>query len=271
MTEQNEWHEENLPHGRTGNVQELLSGLYDSLDESNVNKLGPTILALMRQYQAERTITKPEPVSQLSSAYTDIFQFLRVILNNWWVILIVSIIGSVAAYFIIEAQPSIYEVETSIAIMPTIDDDAIPRPLDQMDIALGTYVQVLRSQNLITRAESELLESFDEDLVDSVKVQVRPVENSSIIVVMIQARSAELALAYAEAITNQLINENPLPRFELAYRPEILDAPVLPDTPSLPNKLENFVLVSLGFFIVGVLLAFLRDTYFKASSVRTAH
>ena len=221
--------------------------------------------SLMQQEQKPQT---PEPTgTKRSDAYLDVIQFLRIILSNLWLILIVGVAGSVIVYFVVDAQTSIYETYTTLAVMPTLDESAIPRPIEKIDIALGTYVQVLRSQNLKAKVEETLQGNYTAKALLKVETDVRSVENSSIITVKVRSANPELAQAYAAEIARQMTDENPLPQFALSYSVGILDLPILPEKPVYPDKKVSLVLGILGSSAIGVLLAFLWDTYVKSRQV----
>jgi capsular polysaccharide biosynthesis protein len=139
-----------------------------------------------------------------------------------------------------------------------------------MNIALGTYVQVLRSQTLHDNVKGLLAPSFPPERLSGVDTQVQPIENSSIITVVVQSPDAALAKSFATEMINQVIDDNPLPLFQLAYRVHILDSPNLPDRPVLPNKPVSLMLGAAGSLLVGLALAFLFDTWRRRRHLQRA-
>ena len=64
-------------------------------------------------------------------------------------------------------------------------------------------------------------------------------------------------------MNTQLSGNNPIRQFELVYPVEILDPPFVPGRPSYPNRPMGVAFGVVGSAIVGVLIAFLFDTYLK--------
>jgi uncharacterized protein involved in exopolysaccharide biosynthesis len=193
----------------------------------------------------------------------DVAQFLRVIIANIWIIVVVAVLGTGLTYVVVNAQKPIYETQTSLAVIPNIDDTAIPRPIQQIDVALGTYIQVLKSQSLNQRVAETLKSTYDSKLVDEITPDVKVVENSSIITLTIQSSNSDLAQAYAQELVHQVSVNNPLPNFEISYRLAVLDAPDLPTAPVFPNKKVSVMLGAAGSLIVGVMAGFIFQSYVK--------
>jgi len=196
--------------------------------------------------------------------YVDIVQFFRILLSNLWVILIVTVAGSAITFLVVNSLQEVYQSEASLVVLPNFDSSAIPKPLEKIEIAQGTYVQVLRSQSLRNDVRQTLASRYTSSQLSKIVTGVQPVENSSIIVVTVQSENAQLAQDYANEVVKQITTKNPLPAFEVAYGMEILDEASFPSSPSYPDKKLSLALGGLGSFILGILGAFLMDTYIKA-------
>ena len=215
------------------------------------------------QYTGERTQPRYAAApAAADGAYVDIVQFLRVVLRNLWLILIIVVIGTGIAYLMIEAQTPIFESRASVAVLPNVSGTStIPRPIENMNIALGTYVQVMRSQTLHDNVRTMLAGAYPDEQLSRVQTQVQPIENSSIITVVVQSADATLAKSFAAEMINQVIDDNPLPLFQLAYRVHLLDSPNLPDRPVVPNKPVSLALGVAGSLLIALAAAFLFDTW----------
>jgi len=241
-----------------------------NMEDSMDNPTSQTDAEILRRHRLNQAVATrmPEDIgpgdSVAQSGYIDIVQFFRIILNNLWVVLIVAIAGTAIAYLVVDSQTEIYQTEASLVVLPNADENAIPQPIQELSIALGTYVQLLRSNTLATNVYILLQDQYSADQLNNVSRQIRPVENSSIVVVTVQSENAQLAQDYANEVVNQITNENPIPEFEFAYRAEVLDRADLPTSPAYPDKDLSVALGAIGSLILGVLAAFLIDTYIKA-------
>lgn len=196
------------------------------------------------------------------SAYLDVVQFLQIILRNWWLILLLAILGGVVGYLLVEAQTPVYESRASVAVLPNTSETAtIPRPLENINIALGTYVQVLQSSSLQNGAKSALAQAFSSEALEGAEVEIVPIENSSIISIAVRSADRTLAQTFATELMTQAMDENPLPLFQLSYRIYVLDAASLPEQPAYPNRQVSLVFAVGGSVGLGIALAFLRDAY----------
>jgi capsular polysaccharide biosynthesis protein len=234
---------------------------YDSGNSSIQRGQSPMELRASEAGRPNLAQTSGAP-SASDSAYLDIVHFLRVIFRNLWLIILVAIIGGAAGYFLVEAQTPVYESLASVAVLPnTSGSTTIPRPLENINVALGTYVQVLRSTSLQDSVKAVLAQEFTAEELREAEIEVQPIENSSIISIAVRSANRELAEAFATGLMSQVMNENPLPLFQLSYRVYVLDSASSPTRPAYPNKQVSLVLAVLGSVVLGVALAFLRDTY----------
>jgi capsular polysaccharide biosynthesis protein len=228
------------------------------IDETNTQ----VVQALLgRIRELETALSLPSNQVSPSTGYIDIVQFLRILVSHLVLIVVVAVLGTLLAYVVVSNQKPIFQTETSLVVIPNINESAIPRPIQQIEVALGTYVQVLRSQNLIRQVETKLSETYDAADLAQVDTEVRPVENSSIIAVTVQSSDPALAQAYAQAMTDIVLTDNPLPLFEMSYRMDVLDSPDLPMQPSFPDKKISLALGAIASVILGVVVAFFVDTY----------
>jgi capsular polysaccharide biosynthesis protein len=216
----------------------------------------------MSNEHSNDTIPTGYTSSQPDSAYLDVIQFLRIIWRNLWLIILLAMAGGTIGYFLIEAQIPVYESQASVAVLPNTSGSAtIPRPIENINVAVGTTVQVLRSNSLQDNVKNALVGEFTADELDDVEVEIQPVENSAIISIVVRSANKMLAQAFSTGLMSQAIDENPLPLFQLSYRVYVLDSPNLPQQPAYPNKPVSLTLAIVGSVVLGIALAFMTDTY----------
>lgn len=195
--------------------------------------------------------------------YLDILTFFGILIRNIKIIVLVTLIGAATSYMLINSQTRIYETEASLVIVPNFDEESIPRPISDIVIALGTYVQALRSSNLNDAVDLALEDRYSTGEIRRVDTEITPVENSSIIIISVLSENPELAQDYANEIILQITTNNPLPLFEISYRAVGLDAAELPKNASFPDVRFGLVFGIAGSLIIGVMAAFLLESWVK--------
>jgi capsular polysaccharide biosynthesis protein len=168
-------------------------------------------------------------------------------------------------------QTKIYEATASVIVSPRVDLD-ISDTLYGIDVlnqnVAGTYVQILNSQATADAARAALSGQYDEALLDDAEIQVQPVQNSTVIVIIVRSEEPALARDLANGVATQAIENNPVESLVQAYPIKILDAAELPEDPISPKRSLNILLGTAGGGIAGVGLAFLADGYFKMRRAR---
>jgi len=203
---------------------------------------------------------------------TDIVNFVSVLLRNAWVIVLMAALAALGAYFLVRSQTPQYESRTSLIISPRVDID-ISDTLAGIDVLnqniVGTYVQILRSAK-VQQAAKETLRSQYGEALDNAEIDVRPIENSTVMVVTVRSESPELARDLSDAIADQVVQNNPVDALIQAYPLLVLDQAVVPETPQAPQGNMNIVMGAAGGAVVGIGLAFLLEEYRKARTLRLA-
>jgi len=207
-----------------------------------------------------------EPVPQI---YTDIVSLLRILMVNSWLIVLMAAVLGAAAFFISDRLTPTYLAETSVIVSPTLrppDDNTLLYSIDVLNPNIvGTYVQILNSRVLKQQALEALAATYDQALLEEAEVEIRPIQNSTVIVVSVQAAKAELSADLANKIA-QLAVENPTVRaFERSFPMTILDPAVVPDEPIAPQKRLNLVIGVAAGLGLGIAAAFLLDIFVKSN------
>lgn len=199
-----------------------------------------------------------------NSIYSDISSIFRIIFNNLWIIILVVVIGTAGVYLALNSQTRVYETTTTVIIAPQIensDDAEALRVIDTMRYNIvGTYVQLLRSRTNILQSETNLAEDYDLEAIRDANVEIRAVENSSVISVIVRASIPELARDFANDLTAQAVESNAIPSITNLYPMMVLDSAELPQSPVSPNVRLGLILGFGGSLIIGLILAFLFDT-----------
>jgi len=214
-----------------------------------------------------------EPVSS-GGVYQDLVSMLRILLINSWLIILITLIGGAITYLYVERQPSIYEASVSLIASPVSDgnlDGSALRGIDAINLnVVGTYIEVLRSRTILRAAGELVEEDYEASLVDRATIDIRPVNNSSVIVVNVQSEDNALARDMANAVAATVAENSPVPALASTYPLQVLDAAVLPATPVLPDR-NTILLLGVGAsLILGVGLAFLLDAIVKSLRGRRA-
>ncbi len=199
------------------------------------------------------------------SIYSDLIRSFMVVLRNFWIVIPVTILGAGLTYVILEQQPKIYESEATVVVYPQINpgDDNILRVIDIMryDI-VGTYVELLRSRSSVDNAVDALESTYDEDVLDDAIIDIRPVENSSVIAVNVRTTDPEAAQALADEIVLQTMRNNAtLGQLSEFYPIQILDTASYSSTPVAPQTKLSLVVGLVASLILGIALAFGYESF----------
>lgn len=202
--------------------------------------------------------------STTNSIYSDITTIFRVLFRNLWIIILVVIVGTAGVYFLLNTQEAVYEATTTVIIAPQIeegDDAEALRVIDTMRYNIvGTYVQLLRSRTNRLESETDLSDTYEQQALRDAIVEVRAIENSSVISVIVRANQPELSRDLANDIAEQAINTEAIPSITNLYPMIVLDSAQLPEEPVSPDMRLGLILGFAGSFIVGLILVFIVDT-----------
>jgi polysaccharide biosynthesis transport protein len=204
------------------------------------------------------------PASQI---YTDIVTVLRVILVNIWLIVLMAVILGAGAFFLTQLQNPVYESLTSVVIAPSLRpaQEDVLQGIDILDPDIvGTYVQILDSRTLYNRALEVLKTTYSEDQFEDVEMDVRPIENSTVIVITVRAGDPNLASDIANTVVQVAIENETVRAFERSFPMSVLD-PAEPEPEAVsPQTRTNLVMGVAAGAGLGVAAAFVLDTFVKA-------
>lgn len=202
---------------------------------------------------------------QTPSVYTDVVGFLRILIVNAWIILLVTAIGTAAAYLYARSGPEVFRTDGRVMIASDLETS--PANLrDQLAVydelntsIIGTYVQILRSRRVRDAAHLKLQPTYDETMLDNTEVEITPTQNSTFITVEVRAGDEQLARDMVNALVEAAIESTP--QSMLAVFPvELFEQPYDPSQIA-PTVRMTTLFGAAGSAAVGVALAFLFDAY----------
>jgi len=135
----------------------------------------------------------------------DLFQFM---LSYAWIIAMMAGIVGGGAYLYASNQEQVYESYSNLIILPfgTPANGSEIEALRALNLNIvGTYIQILRSDNLNTTAINALGDTYPQALLDEVEVTISPITNSSIIRIQAHSTDPVLAQHLVTAITQATI------------------------------------------------------------------
>lgn len=195
----------------------------------------------------------------MSSDHGAIKQFVKVA----GAIVATAIVGGILGGAIAAAQADVYEADASIIVTvdpaATSTSDDLLNSIDVLDPnVVGTYVQVLSSRTLLDEARDSLRGTYGDD-VDDVDIRVRPVENSSVLVVTTHADMASLAADAANAVAEIAAATSAAGELGVAFPLRVLDPAERPNSATYPVASESIVLGAIAGIALAIGLILLRQ------------
>jgi capsular polysaccharide biosynthesis protein len=201
-----------------------------------------------------------------ASVYTDVTNFLRVIVVNAWIIVLVVALGTAAAYLYVRSEPEIYEASGKVIV---ISPSGVARE-DLRDLlaiynelntnVLGNYVQIMRSRIVADEARASLADRYSPELIADAELEITPVQNSSFITIEVRSTDTMLAVDMVNAVIEATRAQTPPSMIEV-FPLEVQDPPVEPQDRIAPNVRLSVIFGAAGSAAVGVALAFLFDAF----------
>jgi receptor protein-tyrosine kinase len=191
----------------------------------------------------------------------DLESFVRLLFRHAWLVAMITVVGVVAAWAVASVRDPVWEAETSAIVSPIA-----PTPsgslygVEVLDLnVVGTYVQLLRSRQVMQDAVALLPTEYDRDYLRRAIVDVRPVENSAVIVVSVRSTSRKLALELADAVVEAAMRVNPVPVLAQSYPMVVLDQADTDDAPAAPDMRLALLLGGLAGSMLGIGAAIVLD------------
>lgn len=200
----------------------------------------------------------------------DLRESVQAVRKRWWLVVVMTLVGGVAATGWILATPPTYASEVTFFVNTSEtanrNDATNPLQLDQYaQQRVTSYVQLMTSERLAKMivADTDLDESAT-DVADSISA-TSPL-NSVILTATVEDQSSRRALEVATSISTQFVRM--IGQIDPSVRLEVTSGPALEKDPIAPRKKLDLGLGLLGGLLVGLAAAILREVL--DTTVRTA-
>jgi capsular polysaccharide biosynthesis protein len=188
-------------------------------------------------------------------------QYLRIIRENWWLILAMVLVSTGISFAYSYSQTSVYEATATFVVNPNVRITQTDDLLYSLDTLAGrtslvtTYSNVLKSQVIIEQAAASL--DIPPQMLEDYAINAVVLPDSSVLSLLIQGPSPFLAADLANAIG--VIGVEYISELQEIYELRRLDPAVVNPVPISPNHPVD---IALGFVIGvigGVAFAILRQ------------
>jgi capsular polysaccharide biosynthesis protein len=205
-------------------------------------------------------------VIHTAPVYSDVVTLLRVLVVNFWIILLLAALGAAAGFLYTRTETDVYVSEGTMII--TIPGEVNEENLrDQLEVyrqltasgVIGNYVVILRSDLVRNTARASVAETYDEADIRSAVVEIIPVQNSSFVTIEVTSTIPELARDMVTALYEAMRIHVPAGMGTL-FPAQLYDLPELPTRP-VSNTRLSVLFGAGGGAALGVALAFMLDYY----------
>jgi uncharacterized protein involved in exopolysaccharide biosynthesis len=191
----------------------------------------------------------------------DLEMFFRMLLRHSRVVAGLTLLGLALAWSAVAIQDPVWQAETSVVVSPlaTTPSGSL-YGIEVLDLNIvGTYVQLLRSRQVARDSIERLAATHDRERLEQAVIDVRPIENSSVIVVSVRSTSRELSHELANSVVTVAMELNPVPALENAYPMVVLDPAEAGQEPAAPDLRLALLLGGLAGSMLGVGAATILD------------
>lgn len=166
------------------------------------------------------------------------------------------IITAIFNFYIIEPT---YEADTTIIVSKSeanTDDTISSEELSVTKNLAITYANIIKSRTVLEKVISSMnLEYNYEELYSSINIQ--SIEDTQIIKISVQNKSAEVAMNIANSIPD--IFKSEVKRLTNTNKVEIIDKAILSTKPVRPRKVINVSIAFIIGFLISITFAFILD------------
>lgn len=141
--------------------------------------------------------------------FVNLRQVITTIVKWWWLLILTTIIAAVIGYAISQRQPPVFQAATTIIVGQSIQATELDRNDIQTSESLAsTYANIARRQPVLQSVVDRL------SLTDTWKqlksrVTVKPVSDTQLLEIVVEANSPEEAQVTADEVAHQLILQSP--------------------------------------------------------------
>ena len=141
--------------------------------------------------------------------FIELRRILAVVLRRWWWVVIAIGLAALLGNFISRQQTPVYQATTTILVGDSIRSTFVDRTDIQVSEALvQTYVEIARRQPVLQGVVTALNLNESWQALNN-RIQVRQIESTQLIEIVVEANSPEMARMIADEIVNQMILLSP--------------------------------------------------------------
>jgi len=146
--------------------------------------------------------------------FIELRHVMKIALRRWWLLLVLTVIATAAAYLISTKQTSVYQATTTILIGQTIQSADLNRTDIQASEALAlTYADITVRQPILQNVIDKLgLDVSWRNLRN--RIHAEPITGTQLLEVNVEADSPKLARTIANEVANELILLSPNNRLD---------------------------------------------------------
>lgn len=190
--------------------------------------------------------------------------YIEIISKRKGLIIIITLLAVIITAAVSFVIPPTYQAKTSVVIGKTASSQN--QQTQYSDVLMyqslvKTYAQIAQSRNVAKNTAQELQEnsnyaSITADEISSA-LTVTPQQDTQIINITIQSKSAEEAKTIADAVTNSFMDE--AKRIYPTQDVQVMDSAQMPKSPVKPNKKLNIAIAFALGLMASIGLAFLFE------------
>jgi capsular polysaccharide biosynthesis protein len=141
--------------------------------------------------------------------FIELRRILGIVLRRWWWLVIATVLAAVLANIISRQQTPVYQATTTILVGDSIKSTHVDRTDIQVSEALVlTYVEIARRQPILEGVVRTLNLDESWQALNS-RIQVKQIESTQLIEIVVEASSPDMARMIADEIVNQMILFSP--------------------------------------------------------------
>lgn len=194
-----------------------------------------------------------------------LYTFVRILLRNWWLVAIATVLTAASTAVFVLMQKPIYQASTTIELKPSIE-------LEDPNQILNTINALTRRNVINTIARKATSASMHDQVAEVMSIPVEWVRATQIQTVtppetnLIEVRAQSTDPAFAAAVANTVVQKMLGQDYEQVISMEVIDPAVPPGAPISPQPVRLITLgiifglaLGVGFAMLEHLLQSLRS------------
>lgn len=189
--------------------------------------------------------------------------YFRMIVKNWWMILLTMFVCVNVTMFVSFTSPTIYRTTAKYVVSPSLNMFTGQDLIDSMKALenrtiVNTYNAMVNSDSLYTATLNDLGISPDDPDLDNLRRGSVILTNTNFIEITVEGENPQLIADIANTMGEEgavMVNEMYSNTFDMTA----FDAAKVPTNPISPNPVQDIAVAFALSFVVGVCLAFLVE------------